>query len=150
MSEKTDQVLITTLAVCAQEYVLGDGDEAALDEANDALLERLLARSDQKPGKPDGGDWRKAEGAAPRRPGDDLSPEDAIRLIRDGKPPSEPVLFVLKYMGEYLHPESMSFVSAEEAWAHVKDPGSGLYTPWKEGESLADWKVIQLAAEEDK
>lgn len=29
------------------------------------------------------GDWREAEGAAPRRPGDDLSPEDAIRLIRD-------------------------------------------------------------------
>lgn len=29
------------------------------------------------------GDWRLAEGAAPRRPGDDLSPEEAIRLIRD-------------------------------------------------------------------
>ena len=62
--------------------------------------------------------------------------------------PSEPVLFVLKYMGEYLHPESMSFVSAEEAWAHVKDPGSGLYKPWKEGESLDDWKVIPLLAAE--
>ena len=29
------------------------------------------------------GDWRLAEGAAVRRPGDELSPEDAIRLIRD-------------------------------------------------------------------
>lgn len=32
------------------------------------------------------GDWREAEGAAPRRPGDDTSPEEAIRVIRGHEP----------------------------------------------------------------
>ena len=54
---------MTTLAVCAQEYVLGDGDEAALDEANDALLERLAALRTQ-PSKPVG--WALMEDGKPR------------------------------------------------------------------------------------
>lgn len=94
MSELADRLERECVAIYAVAEELRaseeDGYAGSLYMAWGELRDIRTALRAQKPSELERGDWRKAEGAAPRLPGDDLSPEDAIRLIRDGEPPSEP------------------------------------------------------------
>ena len=66
----------------------GYGDEENSMRWLRCHCEGFAALAPSEPAGPEG--WREAEGAAPRRVGDDMSPEEAIRISR-GHAPSEPV-----------------------------------------------------------